>query len=219
MTSISMNRLALLGASGHGKVVADAALAAGWKAVVFFDDAWPGLSLNGHWPVVGKTADLLAQLGEFDGVLVAIGKAGIRLQKQRQLQEAGATIVVAVVHPRACVSPFARIGAGTVVMAGAVVNTDAMVGDACIVNTCSSVDHDCVLADAVHVSPGAHLSGNVTVGEGAWIGMGAAVKQGIGIGARAMVGAGAVVVKDVPAGLTVVGCPARPLPVRGSDKN
>ena len=208
-----MKQLALLGASGHGKVVADAALALGWQGVVFFDDAWPGLAINGPWPVVGNTADLLTRLPEFDGVLVAIGNASIRLQKQRELDEAGAAIV-SLVHPRAYVSPFARIGAGTVVMAGAVVNANATVGDANIINTCSSVDHDCELADAVHVSPGAHLSGNVSVGEGAWIGVGAAVRQGIRVGASVMVGAGAVVVKDVPAGLTVVGCPAVPLAAR-----
>jgi sugar O-acyltransferase (sialic acid O-acetyltransferase NeuD family) len=203
-------RLALLGASGHGKVVADTALAAGWQAVVFFDDAWPGTNVNGSWPVVGNTTDLLARLAEFDGVLVSIGNAMIRLRKQRELQAAGAAIV-SVVHPRACVSPFANIGTGTVVMAGAVVNVDATVGAASILNTCSSVDHDCVLADAVHISPGAHLSGNVHVGEGSWIGVGAAVRQGILIGANVTVGAGAVVVKDVAVGLVVVGCPAAPL--------
>lgn len=203
-------RLALLGASGHGKVVADAALCAGWLDVVFFDDAWPALSRNSHWPVIGDSAMLLKHVREFDGVIVAIGNCAIRLGKQRELEAAGATMAT-IVHPRAWISLYAPVGAGTVVMAGAVVNADAQVGAGCIINTGATVDHDCVLADGVHISPGAHLSGNVNVGRCGWVGIGAAVRQGIAIGAGAIAGAGAVVIRAVPEGATVVGNPAVPL--------
>lgn len=203
-----MKQLALLGASGHGKVVADAALAAGWQVVAFFDDAWPGVSRNGRWPVLGSTAALLERLSEFDGVFVTIGSCAVRWQKQQALQAAGAHLVT-VVHPHACVSQFARLGAGTVVMGGAVVNADAVVGEAGIVNTGATVDHDCTLAHAVHISPGAHLSGDVAVGPCSWVGVGAAVRHGIRIGAGVIVGAGAVVVQSVADGLTVIGNPAR----------
>jgi sugar O-acyltransferase (sialic acid O-acetyltransferase NeuD family) len=204
------NTLALLGASGHGKVVADAALAAGWRSVVFFDDAWPATTMNAHWPVVGDSAALFACLDDFDGVVVSIGNCDARARRQDELRAAGARLAT-IVHPRAWVSPFAQLGPGTVVMAGAVINADARIGSAGIVNTGGTVDHDCVLADAVHVSPGAHLSGNVSVGRCSWIGVGAAVRQGMRIGASAMVGAGAVVVKPVADGATVVGNPAVPL--------
>jgi sugar O-acyltransferase (sialic acid O-acetyltransferase NeuD family) len=203
-----MKQLALLGASGHGKVVADAALAAGWQSVFFFDDAWPGVSKNGHWPVSGSTATLLERLHEFDGVLVTIGNCALRWQKQQALQIAGARLAT-VVHPRAWVSPFARLGLGTVVMAGAVVNVDAVVGESSIINTGATVDHDCTLAHAVHISPGAHLSGNVSVGACSWVGVGVAVRQGARIGAGVVAGAGAVVVATVADGLTVVGNPAQ----------
>ena len=204
-----MRRLALLGAGGHGKVVADAALSAGWSGVEFFDDCWPQRDRNGHWPIVGNQAALMAQLSAFDGVLVAIGDCAVRWEKQQALQAAGARLVT-VVHPAAAVSRHAVLGPGTVVMAGAVVNIDAVVGAAGIINTGATVDHDCQLSEAVHICPGVHLSGAVRVGHGSWIGVGAAVKQGMVIGAGVMVGAGAVVVGPVADGQTVVGNPARP---------
>jgi sugar O-acyltransferase (sialic acid O-acetyltransferase NeuD family) len=188
-------------------VVADAAFAVGWQQVVFFDDAWPALTAIGRWPVVGDSAALLARANAFDGIVVAIGNCAVRLRKQLELEAAGARMAT-IIHPRACVSPFARVAAGSVVMAGAVVNVDAHVGPAGIVNTGATVDHDCVLAEGVHISPGAHLSGNVTVGACSWVGVGAAVRHGGRIGSGVMIGAGAVVVKPVEDGATVVGNPA-----------
>lgn len=205
-----MNRLALFGAGGHGKVVADAALAAGWSDIVFFDDAWPRLKSNGHWPVVGDFDALMDRTHHFGSVHVSIGNCAVRWRKQQELQVAKMEIAT-IIHPRACVSRFAHIGVGAVVMAGAVVNVDAEIGDACIINTGATVDHDCHLAAAVHVCPGAHLSGNVRVGARSWIGIGAVVRQGISIGADTMAGAGSVIVKAVGDGLTIVGCPAAPM--------
>lgn len=205
-----MKRLALLGASGHGKVIADMALLSGWDEVVFFDDAWPQCERNGPWTVEGDSAALIARLLQFDGVVVSIGDCNIRWQKQQTLQAAGA-LLVSIVHPAAIISPRSTLGAGTVVMAGAIVNIDVAIGRASIINTGATVDHDCRLGDAVHICPGAHLSGNVQVGDGSWIGIGATVKQGMVIGKHVMVGAGAVVVASLADGLTVIGNPARPV--------
>ena len=209
-----MKRLALLGASGHGKVVADIAGSLGWGQILFFDDAWPSTDCNGRWPVVGDTTALLIRLKEFDGVLVSIGDCVVRWHKHQVLRASSAPIVT-LVHPCAFVSSLANVGAGSVVMAGAVVNAYAIGGEACIINTGATVDHDCVLGDAVHISPGAHLSGEVGVGSRSWVGVGSAVRQGISIGADAVVGAGAVVVESVSDGHTVVGNPARPITLAG----
>jgi sugar O-acyltransferase (sialic acid O-acetyltransferase NeuD family) len=203
-----MKRLAVLGASGHGKVVADAAEAAGWSSVVFFDDAWRDQATNGAWPVVGGTEELLDQLGNLDGVIVAIGDNAVRHAKLELMRQSQAP-EVSVIHPAASVSAHARIGLGSVIFAGVVINVDAVIGCGAILNTGCSIDHDCMLGDAVHVSPGARLAGGVTVGDLSWIGIGASVRQSISIGARAVVGAGAAVVADVPDDVTVTGVPAR----------
>ena len=207
---LNMQRLAILGASGHGKVVADTAECCGWASVEFFDDAWPECRSNGGWAVTGNTETLLNRLDQFHGVVVAIGNNRIRQNKLLSLQAAGAQLVT-LIHPAASVSRHAQLGAGSVVFASAVVNADAHIGMGAILNTGCSVDHDCGLGESVHISPGARLAGGVQVGDLSWVGIGASVRQLVLIGAGVMVGAGAAVVADVADGLTVAGVPARAL--------
>lgn len=203
-----MRSLAILGASGHGKVVADTAECCGWGSIEFFDDHWPALQRNGHWDVVGNTAALLERLEDFDGVVVAIGANKVRHLKLIELHAAGARLCT-LIHPAATVSRYASLDYGSVVFAGAVVNADARIGAGAIVNTGCSIDHDCVLGSAVHISPGARLAGGVNVGNLSWVGIGATVRQLVSIGAGSTIGAGAAVVANVADNLTVVGIPAR----------
>ncbi|RON06748.1 acetyltransferase [Pseudomonas brassicacearum] len=203
-----MKRLAILGAGGHGKVVADTAECCGWECVDFFADGWPGQTTNGSWSVVGDTSLLIEQLSNYDGVVVAIGHNSIRKAKLDELARMGAPLV-SLVHPAATVSRRATVGLGSVVFAGVVVNVDAVIGQGAILNTGCSVDHDCVLGECVHVSPGARLAGGVQVGNLSWIGIGASVRQLIRIGAGVTVGAGAVAVSDVEDSVTVLGVPAK----------
>jgi len=207
-----MKKLALLGASGHGKVVADAARAMGWADIVFFDDAWPEKQTNGEWLIAGNSLALREQASAFDAVVVAIGDGAVRWRLHCDLRQRGMSMAT-IVHPGAWISPSAKLAAGTVVMAGAVVQADVAIGEACIINTAATVDHDCALSHGVHIAPGAHLSGNVCVGALSWVGVGACVKQGVRIGQSTMVGAGAVVVSNVPDESTWVGNPARSLKI------
>lgn len=204
-----MNKLALLGASGHGKVLADMAELLGWQHIDFYDDAWPTLVNNGPWPVLGNTARLMQTLAQYQGVVVAIGNNAIRLAKLSELKQQGAALI-SLVHPAAVVSRHACLGAGSVVMAGAVINACTQVGEGCIINTNASVDHDCILAPGVHISPGANLAGGVSVGQSSWVGIGACVRQLITLGQNAMVGAGSVVIAPVSDFQIVVGNPAKP---------
>ncbi len=209
-----MKTLAILGAGGHGRVVADCAEAAGWDEILFFDEKRP-TGLQESWRYGGSGSDLLGQLPGLTGVVVAIGTNSVRLDWHRRLAAVSAPLV-SLVHPGAWVSPRAEVGVGSVVFAGAVINVGARLGEAVIINTGATVDHDCLLADGVHLSPGAHLAGEVTVGEGSWIGIGAVVRELVDIGEWAKVGAGAAVVAPVGSDVTVVGIPARPVR-RGAD--
>lgn len=203
-----MKRLAILGASGHGKVVADCAELSGWDQVVFFDDAWPSKTINGHWPIHGDTAALIESVSNFDGVVVGIGNNRIRQDKLRMLSATGANLPV-IAHPSALVSRYATVGDGSVLIAGSIINIDSVIGMGAIINTGASVGHDCSIGNAVHIAPGAKLAGGVSVGDRTWVGVGSAVRQMLRIGADVTIGAGAAVIKDVPDRATAVGVPAR----------
>jgi len=201
-------KLALLGASGHGKVVAEIAETLGYKEVVFFDDAWPKKNRIGPWLIEGDTVSLIARKNEFVACIVSIGNNSLRQKKQCDLEQQGFCFV-SLVHPNAVVSRYANIDVGTVIMAGTVVNAFTKIGRGCIVNAGSTIDHDCVLDDFVHISPGAHLAGDVSISECSWVGIGASVKQGMCIASNAIIGAGSVVISDIPANSVAVGVPAR----------
>lgn len=190
-------KLTIIGASGHGRVVADIARLNGYSVIEFLDDD-ETLHFCGDYPVVGNTKQ------KIDGnAFIAIGNATIRKRLSK-----GRTVVT-LIHPDAVIAEGVKIGEGSVVMAGAVINPGASIGKGCIVNTCSSIDHDCRVGDYVHVSVGAHLCGTVSVGNSTWIGAGTTVSNNISICDDCMIGAGAVVVKNIEEKGTYVGVPAK----------
>lgn len=201
----------VFGASGHGKVVADAAASAGFELLGFIDDSpeRAGTTIWGR-SVMGF-ADFLSRRAGWPGARVAlgVGSNGARERVHARLREAGVPVAT-VLHARSVVAPTATIGEGTVLMAGAVVNPDARLGPGCIVNTGAVVEHDCVLGEYTHLSPNAALGGNVRIGERTHLGVGAVAIPGVTIGADVVVGAGAAVICDTGSSLTVVGVPARP---------
>ena len=199
MEGTVLKKLVIIGASGHGKVIADIAVKNGYEHIVFLDDK--NVKECAGFPVIGKTSEANGMDGD---KIVAIGNARIRERIQEGLKD-----VVTLIHPDAVISRRVEIGEGSVVMAGAVINTDAVIGKGCIIYTAASADHDCILGEYVHVSVGSHLSGTVNVGKGTWIGAGATVSNNVNICGDCMVGAGAVCIKDIDRPGTYVGVPAR----------
>lgn len=197
-----MNRIVLIGAGGHGKVVADIARAHGYEEIIFLDDTDKPLSQ-------GKVSDYIKYKDDA-AYIVTIGNSRIRERVQKMLQADGCKVVT-LIHPSAVIGSDVTIGIGTVVMAGTVINAGARIGDGVIVNTCASVDHDCEVGDYVHVAVGAHLAGTVQIEQHTWIGAGATISNNLNICEGCMIGAGAVVVKDIEEEGTYVGVPAKKL--------
>lgn len=185
-----MNRLIIIGASGHGKVVANIATLNGYKDIIFLDDN-ESVKECGGYPVVGNSDDAENMVGD---IFVAIGKAQTRKKIIERFEKRKCPILV---HPSAVIADTVEIGEGSVIMAGAVINPGVRVGQGVIVNTSSSIDHDCIIGDYSHVSVGAHLCGTVLIGDSVWIGSGATISNNVNICNGCMIGAGAVVIKDV----------------------
>jgi sugar O-acyltransferase (sialic acid O-acetyltransferase NeuD family) len=200
--------IAILGAGGHGRVVASICRAAGREVQCFVDSALRGRSVAGIDVVGGDEMLDDPAFVRSHAFVVAIGDQCIRRRVAKRVAEKGGRLTT-VIHPSAVVADDVQLGCGVVLGPAAVINCGTSVGDLVIINTGATIDHDSILEEAVHIGPGANLGGNVSCGEAALVGLGAAVLSGKRIGARAIVGAGAVVTRDVPPDVTVVGCPAR----------
>nr|WP_255550897.1 acetyltransferase [Granulicella sp. dw_53] len=207
-------RIVVIGAGDHAKVIVEALWAMEIFEVVGFLDPVPASSQLLGLPVLGGDELLPRLLGQkVTSAVVAIGSNSERQQIGRRLLAMGFALPV-VLHPSAIISPSATIKSGTVVMARAVVGTLAQVEELAIINTGAIVEHDNHIGEAAHIAPGTALAGRVRVGERSLVGVGSAVRPGVSIGPDSIVGAGSAVVGDVPSGSIVAGTPARKLPNR-----
>ena len=187
----------LYGASGHAKVIIDILEAMGIEVSELFDDNNSLEKLqNIKVSIPRETTEKL---------IISIGNNRIR----KMIVESHSYTYGVAIHPTAVLSPYAHVGEGTVVMQGAIIQSDVVVGKHCIVNTGATIDHECQIEDYVHVSPNATLCGNVKVGEESWIGAGSVIIPGIKIGKNSVVGAGSVVIRDIPDNCIAAGNPCK----------
>jgi len=206
------DRIFVFGASGHAKVVIDVIERQGLFDIAFLVDDDPGLK-GGQcygYPIVGGKQDLLAARDRVQGGIVAIGSNRARVAVARWLTEQRFPLVSAI-HPQAQLGRGVSVGAGTVIMAGVVINSDSSIGCNVIVNTRAGIDHDCSIGDGVHIAPGATLCGTVGVGAASFVCAGATIIPNLSIGQGAVVGAGSTVIRDVPERALMAGSPARHL--------
>ena len=197
-----MKKVIIVGAGGHGKVVADIVKCCGDEVVGFLDDKEDAELPGFH--IVGKTSYIGSEKDCF--YFVAIGNAEIRAQLMNGHSEAQ---WYTAIHPSAVVAEDVAVGAGSCVMANAVINVGTHIGHGCIINTAATVDHDCKLADYVHICPGAHVAGTVEIGENTLVGIGTSVVNNVSICGKCLIGAGSVVIRDIEEPGTYVGMPVK----------
>lgn len=201
------NKLIIIGASGHGKVVADIAKNMDCYSEIFFLDDNEQLGEVLGIKVIGKLIDSVKYISNCD-FFIGIGDNIVREKIQWELEKIGASIPV-LIHPTATIGDKVDIGYGTAIMAGVIVNCCTTIGKGCIINTSATIDHDNCIEDFVHISPGVHLAGNVRIGSGSWIGIGSTIINNVKVTSRCVIGAGAVVIKDITMSGIYVGIPAR----------
>ncbi len=197
------NRLVIIGAGGHGRVVADIALKQGYRDIIFLDDNARGKSLG--FEIIGPCSKTIELNDDKTDFVIGIGNNQIR---KKIAKEYGVNWVT-LVHPTAIIGTGVQLGKGTIVTAGAIINPGSIVGEHCIINTAAVVEHDNVLENYVHISPKVALGGSVYVGAGTHVGIGAVVRNNINICGNSVIGAGATVVKDITEEGIYVGVPAR----------
>lgn len=203
-------KIFVFGASGHSKVVIDAIEKQGLYQIGFLVDDNPAL-METHfygYPVIGGKQELRAARNQIRSGIVAIGDNRARNFVASWLTENGFELVSAI-HPSAHVGRGATVDSGTVVMAGAIINSDVRIGKNVIVNTCASIDHDCSVGDGVHIAPGVTLCGSVRVGSETLVGAGSVIIPNQTIGSNVVIGAGSVVIRDIPDGSILAGSPAK----------
>jgi sugar O-acyltransferase (sialic acid O-acetyltransferase NeuD family) len=192
----------LFGASGHCKVIIDIILKSNIEVIEYIIDDNPTKGEINTIPIL-KTPNHDYFIDK--SLIISIGNNEIR----KKIANRFLSNYLIAIHPKSTLGINVSVNEGTVIMAGAIINSDVIIGKHCIINTNAVVEHDCYLENFVHISPSASLAGNVFVGEGTHVGIGAVIIQGVKIGKWVTIGAGAVILHDVPDFAVIVGNPGK----------
>ena len=198
-----MKTIAIFGAGGHTKVIIDLILELNQYTIVgIYDD-----NKDGHFediPIIGKI-DGNVNIN-YDEYIIGIGNDNIRKQIYEQFLNLRWAVLI---HPRSIVSKHSMIDDGTLVFAGAVIQTGVKIGKQCIINTNCNIDHESIINDFSSICPGVTICGNVVIGELTFIGANSTIIHGKIIGEKCIVGAGTVVIRNVDDNSKIVGNPGR----------
>jgi sugar O-acyltransferase (sialic acid O-acetyltransferase NeuD family) len=218
---MSNKKVVIIGASGHGKVIAEALQRQGELELLGFVDDNPDIRgpLSGV-DILGPRSALFRLKEErgLAGVVLGIGANFVRASVAQELSSQHPDLFFAtVVHPSAQIARDVVIGEGTVVMPGAVVNPGCRIGPHCIINTSASLDHDSELGAFASLAPGVRTGGGCRIGASSAIGIGAVLSHGVSIGDHTVIGAGSLVLQAIGAFKVAYGSPAKVVRSRETD--
>lgn len=203
------DKLFIIGASGHAKVIGDICQSCGYTIDGFVDDdkKKQGSKVLGI-PVIGDRLSLLAYQADKTAIAIAIGHNKIREEIYHWCKEKG-FIVPAFIHPSAVIAKSAAIDEATVVMAGVSINPDSTIGKGVILNTGCVVEHDNRIGDFTHISANAATGGTVNIGKRTHMGLCSTILPNLSVGDDIIIGAGAVVIRNIESNQIVAGVPAK----------
>lgn len=208
-----MQKIILIGDSGHSKVIEDCIYSNGDEVIAKLDDKYSERFVEDS--LVKGPISILPDLFSHEvKIVIAIGHNSTR-KRIVDLLNIPNEIYAMIIHKSAIIGSNVEIGFGTVVMPGVVVNAGSRIGEHVIINSNSTIEHDCIVEDFVHISPNVTLTGDVTVEQGTQVGAGSTVIPGKSIGSWSMIGAGSVVIHDIPSSITAVGVPAKVIKKEG----
>lgn len=190
-----MEKIAIIGYSGHAFVVLDACKKADIK-VHYYCEKKELQSNPFQLEFAGDERTENFNWDNIDAFVLGLGDNSIRKKVAGLIKSKGKRLIT-IIHPTAVINDLVQIGKGTMISVNVVVNPLTTVGEYCILNTGSIIEHECKIGNATHIAPGAVLAGNVTVGNQCFIGANAFVKQGVFIGNNVTIGAGSVVLRDI----------------------
>ncbi|MDP8213483.1 MAG: acetyltransferase [Candidatus Zapsychrus exili] len=207
------NKILLVGAGGHCKVVLDLLRNIKEYEVAGIIDLKENLKTKVLGvSVVGTDSDLMHSFESgIKHCFISVGSVGnphVRIKLFNLAEKAG-FVFPNLISPSALVSSSAILGQGNYVAPGVIINAETCIGNNCIINTGAIIEHDCKIGNFVHLSPSVILSGGVTIGDCAHVGTGSVVIQNLKIGANVIVGAGSVVTKDIRKNMIAYGNPCK----------
>ncbi len=206
-----MDKVLIIGYSGHAYVCIDAALSSKVKVLGYFENK---LKSKNPYQLKYLGSEIDYDFSKLDKELKIFVSMGSNELRSKIFKNIPVGRRINVIHQNSIVSPTVKLGQGILISGGAIVNSLAEINNGVILNTGCIVEHECKIGEFSHIAPGAVLAGNVEVGSCTMIGANAVEKQGVTIGNNVMVGAGAVVIRNVEDGTVVAGNPAVNLKIK-----
>jgi sugar O-acyltransferase (sialic acid O-acetyltransferase NeuD family) len=203
-------KLILIGYSGHGCMLVEAALESGNIIAGYFEKQE---KVNNPYNLkyLGNENDpgiLIKYINKGFMFILGVGDNKSRSELFKIINSSGG-IVKTIIHPKSIISNDVKIGKGVFVSKNSVINPLCKISNNCIINTSTTIEHGCYISESVHVAPGTVLLGNVKIGKNSFIGSNSTIKQGTRVGNNVIIGAGSVVLNDVPDNKVCFGNPAK----------